>query len=128
MALIAAVDSATPPRGVLPAAPIDRAHLSRFTFGNVDLEIEVLGLFAQQAPETLAQLADASSPKAWRDAAHTMKGSARAVGAWQVANAAEHAERQPFASDPSLRHTLIEEIRAALDRAVDYVHGLAATT
>jgi HPt (histidine-containing phosphotransfer) domain-containing protein len=104
-------------------SPIDRAHLARFTFGNTDLELEVLALFAQQAPETLAILEGADTPKTWRYAAHTLKGSARAVGAWEVAAAAESAERQQF-TEPEARARTISDLRGALQRAIDYVHGL----
>ena len=63
--------------------PIDHPHLARYTLGNRALEQEVLQLFADQAPQTLASLAAANSAKAWHAAAHTLKGSAMAVGAWQ---------------------------------------------
>lgn len=77
--------------------PIDRVHLSRYTLGNRDLEIEVLGLFAAEAPRTLERLraiaaAEGPGSKPWRDACHTLKGSARAVGAVHVAALAATAE------------------------------------
>lgn len=78
----------------LAARPvIDRGYLARFTLGNAQLEREVLQLFAGQAPGYVAALADAGGVKAWREAAHTLKGSAAAVGAVQVAHLAEAAER-----------------------------------
>ena len=104
--------------------PIDRAHLARYTFGNVALEIEVLGLFAGQAPQTLADLKTAATPKAWRDAAHTLKGSARAVGAWQVAEQAERAEALKADPDVAARRVVLAELEAALDEACRYVSGL----
>src|SRR5882724_6732677 len=80
------VGAASPGRaeGPLPAA-INRAYLARFTLGNGDLEREVLELFAGQAPIYLERLAAARTVRAWRDAAHTLKGSAAAVGALRVA-------------------------------------------
>lgn len=72
---------------------LDRAYLARFTLGNVQLEREVLQLFAGQAPGYLAALAAADGDKAWREAAHTLKGSAAAVGAVHVARLAEVAEQ-----------------------------------
>lgn len=74
------------------AEPLDLAHLRRFTAGNRDLEVEVLGLFAAQAPVTLKAMQLASSEKTWREAAHTLKGSAYAVGAHAIAEAATEAE------------------------------------
>lgn len=72
--------------------PIDLGYLRRFTLDNTPLEHEVLGLFADQAPLYLAAVRGARQPKAWSEAAHTLKGSARAVGAWRVAAAAEALE------------------------------------
>src|SRR5690606_18408530 len=72
--------------------PIDWAHLSRYTMNDRALEQEVLGLFAMEAPRYLAQLQSAASHKAWIEAAHTLKGSARAVGAWAIAECAQAAE------------------------------------
>lgn len=112
-----------------PAAsrpPIDRAHLSRYTFGNAALEIEVLGLFAGQAPETLAWLRTAETAKAWRDAAHTLKGSARAVGAWRVAELAERAEAiDPAARDARAR--IVAGLTAALAEACAWVEALSTS-
>ena len=106
------------------AAPIDRAHLARYTLGNLALELEVLDLFAGQAPMTLAQLAAARSEKAWRDAAHTLKGSARAVGAARIALLAEDAERLPAPPEGLARLRVIAAISDALDEAGSYIESL----
>jgi HPt (histidine-containing phosphotransfer) domain-containing protein len=105
------------------ARPIDLAHLSRYTLGNSALQCEVLQLFAEQAPITLAQLSTAETQKAWRDAAHTLKGSARAVGAWSVAHCAERAEAIDIAAQE--KAPVIRDIEAALDEARRYIEGLA---
>jgi HPt (histidine-containing phosphotransfer) domain-containing protein len=76
-----------------PAAAIDRAYLARFTMGNEALAQEVLELFAAQAPVVLDRLRRAQSDADWRLAAHTLKGSAAAVGARQLQRWAELAER-----------------------------------
>lgn len=103
--------------------PIDHAHLARYTFGNRELEVEVLGLFAAQAPQTLDWLRTAANPKGWRDAAHTLKGSARAVGAWQVATAAEEAEALGF-SELEARREATAVLAAALDVVAAYIATL----
>ena len=108
--------------GTLPP-PIDHVHLARYTMGNRALEIEVLQLFAGQAPSTLADLVGADSAKAWHMAAHTLKGSARAVGAARVACAAELAESAGLA-DPDRAITLAR-LEAALDEACTYIAKLA---
>lgn len=104
--------------------PIDRDHLARFTFGSLPLELEVLALFAEQAPETLSMLATATPGKPWRDAAHTLKGSARAVGAWRIAAIAEEAEA--FASSAEAQHAgTLEALVEAVAEAIRYIDGLS---
>lgn len=106
------------------ACPIDHAHLSRYTFGNKSLEIEVLQLFADQAPDYLEALRTAETEKAWRDAAHTIKGSARAVGAMRVAERAERAERLKASPDEAARAAAVAALEAALCEARDHIDGL----
>jgi HPt (histidine-containing phosphotransfer) domain-containing protein len=70
--------------------PIDIEHLGRMTLGDAILEHEVLAMFSAQAIGLIGALARQSTDA---DAlAHTLKGSARAIGAFQVADAAERLE------------------------------------
>jgi len=82
--------------GAADTRPIDLVHLSKFTMGRRDLEAEILGLFRQQLAVSLDKLAAAADmvgdDKAWKEAAHTLKGSARGVGAWALADATADAE------------------------------------
>jgi HPt (histidine-containing phosphotransfer) domain-containing protein len=80
------------------SAPIDVEHLGRYTLGDKALEKEILGLFLTQMPDLLTSLRNAQSGREWKMAAHSLKGAARAIGAWQMASAAEEAERIDFAS------------------------------
>ncbi len=107
-------------------APIDHVHLARYTFGNRALEIEVLHLFADQAPDYLEGLRNAETEKAWRDAAHTLKGSARAVGAFRVADRAERAEALKACPDQQARLAAIEAIAEALAEARHHIQTLEA--
>jgi HPt (histidine-containing phosphotransfer) domain-containing protein len=70
--------------------PIDIAHLKRMTLGDADLEREVLAMFSVQAVGLAAALANLPSDAG--ALAHTLKGSARAIGAFAVADAASHLE------------------------------------
>src|SRR5260370_8858128 len=67
--------------------PIDIAHLKRMTLGDAGLEREVLAMFAGQAVRLIEVLA--ALPADAADIAHTLNGSARAIGAFKVAEAAE---------------------------------------
>jgi HPt (histidine-containing phosphotransfer) domain-containing protein len=69
------------------AALLDQAHLARQTFGDEALEREILGLFDHQCERLLPAIAGAGLGR--DDAVHTLKGAARAVGAWRVACCAE---------------------------------------
>ncbi len=103
------------------ATPIDITSLSRNTAGNRRLGREVLGVFRDQIGQYLASLEGAADEQAWRLAAHTLKGAARAVGALRVADLAEAAEGA--ASQPAKWAALLPEIRnAAQDarRFIDY--------
>jgi HPt (histidine-containing phosphotransfer) domain-containing protein len=72
---------------------IDMAHLARITLGDLELANEVLQLFARQADLLLGRMRDAE-PRGVATLAHTLCGSARGVGAWRVAAAAELLEQE----------------------------------
>ena len=70
--------------------PIDFEHLKRMTLDDAGLEHEVLAMFAAQSAKLIGTLArlPADAPTL----AHTLKGSARAIGAFGVADAAARLE------------------------------------
>jgi HPt (histidine-containing phosphotransfer) domain-containing protein len=70
--------------------PIDFEHLKRMTLGDAGLEREVLAMFAGQSASLLGTLA--TLPPDAAALAHTLKGSARAIGAFAVADAAARLE------------------------------------
>jgi HPt (histidine-containing phosphotransfer) domain-containing protein len=70
--------------------PIDLAHLARMSLGDADLEREVLALFAAQSAKLIGDLS--TLPDDGRELAHKLKGSARAIGAFAVADAAVRLE------------------------------------
>ena len=107
------------------AAPVDIEHLRRYTLGDRGLELEILGLFVEQLPITIGALKNAPSDKEWGLAAHTLKGSARAVGAWSLATIAESAERLHGLPDSDARCALVHRIEAAAGEAREYIATLA---
>jgi HPt (histidine-containing phosphotransfer) domain-containing protein len=70
--------------------PIDFAHLERMTLGDARLEQEVLAMFSAQSARLVGTLA--AMPLDAGALAHTLKGSARAIGAFAVADAAGRLE------------------------------------
>lgn len=105
--------------------PVDLKHLRRYTMGDAALEKEILGLFLQQLPQTIAALRQAASnERDWKMAAHTLKGSGRAVGAWHISRLAEHAERMAPGATPSPRLDAVARIEDAVREARSF---LAAT-
>lgn len=87
----AAVGNLAGPKGAPDGAVLDRDHLARMTFGDHNLERELLQLFDRQA-ELLMGRMRVSEPAAVVTLAHTLKGSAVGIGAGRVACAAESAE------------------------------------
>lgn len=65
--------------------PIDLAHLARQTMGDRALEQEVLRLFIRQAQSAGAHIGNAPALERYR-IAHALKGSARSVGAFALAD------------------------------------------
>ena len=95
--------------------PIDIAHLKRMTLGDAGLEREVLAMFAGQAVRLIEALA--AWPADAAEIAHTLNGSARAIGAFQVVEAAEAFEASlRDGGEPS-------EAMAALEQAVVQARG-----
>jgi HPt (histidine-containing phosphotransfer) domain-containing protein len=90
--------------------PIDFEHLSRMTLGDPALECEVLSMFVAQSARLLDKLA--GLPADAGSIAHTLKGSARAIGAFGVAEAASRLEAVLSEAD---------EARGALDTLRDAV-------
>jgi len=101
--------------------PIDIAHLKRMTLGDAGLEREVLAMFAGQAVRLIEALA--ALPADAAELAHTLNGSARAIGAFKVAEAAEAFEAslrdggEASQALAALRRA-IAEARQAIDAAL----------
>ena len=106
------------------APPIDLAHLARYTLGNRALDREILELFAGQAPQTIERLRAAETARQWHEAAHTMKGSARAVGAFALADLAETVERTHVWQSPAGKAAAIAAIEASFEAARAFIDAL----
>jgi HPt (histidine-containing phosphotransfer) domain-containing protein len=98
--------------------PIDFEHLNRMTLGDAGLEQEVLAMFVAQSARLMRTLA--TIPPDAGELAHTLKGSAQAIGAFAVADAAarlEAAIARGFDASAALAELgeAVAEARAAIE-------------
>jgi HPt (histidine-containing phosphotransfer) domain-containing protein len=101
-----------------PAAdcrPLDFDHLERMTLGEKALEREVLEMFLAQSSRLMETLA--SLPVETAALAHTLKGSARAIGAFNVAERASALEAAGPGGDDALvaLREALAEARCAIE-------------
>lgn len=108
----------------VPDRPVDLVHLARQTLGNRVLECEVLEMFRRQSVLNVDRLKSADSDKAWRDVAHTIKGSARGIGAWQIADLAEEIEQLQGAALTEKRDVSILALEREISTVNDFIVSL----
>lgn len=103
--------------GPTPSRPqtLDLAHLVRQTFGDRALERELLALFMQQCLRLTPIIAGTSERVERADAAHTLKGAARAVGAVRIAALADALE---ISLDGDRSDETLERLGLKLERAI----------
>ena len=111
--IVRTIDSSEAPSLAPDDRPIDLVHLARTTMGDRSLEREVLQLFDRQSTLLIARMRSAA-PAGVATLAHTLKGSARGIGAWRVARAAEALELAAGASDAG---GALDRLAAASDEA-----------
>ena len=95
--------------------PVDLDHLNRYTGGDRGLNQEILKLFEEQCASTLAQLEalakdDGAGSKSWLDLTHTLKGAARGVGAFGLADVAAEAEK--IATDKAAAVAIVHRLKS----------------
>ena len=76
-----------------PPSEIDFDHLNQYVGGDADLTREVFGLFRNQVEMWGKGLSADADDDMWASVTHSLKGSARAVGAIGMAEACERAEQ-----------------------------------
>lgn len=100
--------------------PIDFAHLAAYTGGDRALEDEVFALFREQTQMWLRLLSVDAAVEDWKSAAHSLKGSARGIGAFVLAECCEAAERAAEGS-PAARAVTAQDVRDAAQAVLDAV-------
>src|SRR5262245_60155904 len=96
---------------------VDFSYLEQYAGGDASLVEEVLGLFREQVQIWLRLLDPGAEDEAWRDAAHSLKGSALGIGAFALAEQCAAAE-QAKGADLGERTVLVEHVRTAMDAAL----------
>lgn len=111
----------------VPAAqsgPIDFGHLDTYTAGDDELTREVLSLFKVQGIVLLQMLEDLPDARTWRETAHALKGAARGIGAWRVAELAQGVEAMALASADQ-RNDSLRPLAAAFAEAAHAIDARA---
>jgi HPt (histidine-containing phosphotransfer) domain-containing protein len=99
------------------AGAVDFAHLEAYVGGDRAIAREVLALFSDQARTVLRTLSPTASDDEWRNAAHSLKGSALGIGAFDLAQACSEAELARSESAEAKRACL-SKIADALGQAL----------
>jgi hypothetical protein len=105
---------------------VDQAHLNRMTGGDAALASEVLGLFREQW-DLWVRLLDPTTPTLdWGNAAHTIKGSARGIGAWQLGEVCGGAEEAARAGEMTRdnKRVWLEAISDEMDKVITAIARL----
>jgi HPt (histidine-containing phosphotransfer) domain-containing protein len=95
--------------------PVNLAHLARYTGGDAGIDAEVLTLFADQSVDLLKRLEAAlaqSDSKTWRNTAHSIKGAARGIGAFLLADTAAQVEATDPASDAGQAARALHDLKS----------------
>jgi HPt (histidine-containing phosphotransfer) domain-containing protein len=106
---------------------IDEEHLRRMTLGDRGLERDLLLIFVRQSAMILDRISGRDRA-AIADAAHTMIGSARSIGAWRVASAAEQLERVADQGSEKALEEAIAALRSASLEASAAIEARLADT
>lgn len=103
---------------------IDFDHLNRYVDGDVALTREIFGLFVHQTEMWGRGLDPSADDEVWESVVHSLKGSAKAVGAVKLGDLCEAAEdltgenRRMGARDVAVQNIefAIEQIRTEIQR------------
>jgi HPt (histidine-containing phosphotransfer) domain-containing protein len=108
-----------------PLAPdegyIDTVHLTQMTLGDEVLKREVLTLFVRQSADLVARMA--TFPADMAAIAHTLKGSARGIGAFSAATSAERLEQ---AGDRGAARAALSELKDTISETVRAIDEILA--
>jgi HPt (histidine-containing phosphotransfer) domain-containing protein len=110
-------------------APVDLAHLARYTGGDRTLNAEILRLFDGQLGDMVGQLLTVlqqRDARKWREITHTIKGAARGVGAFAMGDAAATAEPVDPTTSPDRAVQVIQALRVERDAVQAFIEEYLA--
>jgi HPt (histidine-containing phosphotransfer) domain-containing protein len=106
-------------------ATIDTEQLKAMTGGDTALAAEALGIFRQSAEMWSRLLDPGADPAQWADAAHGIKGAARSIGAMELGDACETAERLGRGTPtPAEAGVAISSVKDRLGEALEAIAAL----
>jgi HPt (histidine-containing phosphotransfer) domain-containing protein len=97
---------------IMPA--LDVLFLNNATFDDISLRSEIISLFRQQLATLADQFTVPLDQSSWAYLTHTLKGSASAVGAMQLAAMADQWEAGAFPHSASARSNYARELSHAV--------------
>jgi len=104
------------------SSEIDFDHLNQYVSGNPELTREIFGLFRNQVEMWGRGLTADADDEIWSSVTHSLKGSARAVGAVGLAEACEKAE--DLVGDdrrPGAREVAVEALEARISQVLSEI-------
>jgi HPt (histidine-containing phosphotransfer) domain-containing protein len=108
---------------------IDMDHLARYTGGDATLNAEILSLFEAQANELVGKLRSilqARDSRSWKEVTHTIKGAARGVGAFALADAAAVCEKVDV-GDAETAARAIDDLKTHTDAVQHFIKSRLST-
>jgi len=99
------------------AKPVDYDHLHIQAAGDFGVMREVLALFVTHSEQVIGELERTNEEKAWKQWSHTLKGSARGIGAFEMAEAAADVERH------LLDKSKLARLKAAFEDVRSFIGG-----
>ncbi|MBV9572213.1 MAG: Hpt domain-containing protein [Alphaproteobacteria bacterium] len=113
---------------LIPQPPVDLQHLARYTGGDPVLDSEILRLFVKQSAELMAELPAALATgdrERWHHIAHSLKGAARGIGAFEFADIAAEADALNPVGAPGIASELISKLQMRMAAVHDFVQDFA---
>jgi HPt (histidine-containing phosphotransfer) domain-containing protein len=107
-------------------APVDLDHLARYTGGDPAIDREILTLFVEQSSAMLVQLSGARDAKPWHDIIHSLKGAARGIGAFALADVAAEAEPLDPGAQPAEAEAILLRLKVRTDAVQAFVEAYLA--